>query len=133
LGRTRETYQLVHAETGQIIARRVTRAGTAWERVKGLIGRHTLAEDEGLWLSPCNGIHTFGVAFPIDVVVLDKAGQILRVAAALPPRRVLLPVHRGYSVVELAAGAAERAGLGVGDMVRLDVAASPEGLNNKLR
>jgi uncharacterized protein len=123
----------VHAETGRVIAGRVTKAGSPWERVKGLIGRRTLAEDEGLWLSPCNGIHTFGVAFPIDVVVLDKAGQILRIAASVAPNRVVLPVRCGHSVVEVAAGKAERAGLCVGDMVRLDVAASPEGLNNKLR
>jgi len=39
-------------------------------RNKGLLGRNSLASGEGLWIVPCEAIHTFGMRFPIDLVYL---------------------------------------------------------------
>ena len=103
---------------------RVVQARSFRERLLGLMGRPKMDVDEGLWLIPCNGIHTFGMRFPIDVIVLDKGNQILRTEEAVRPNRVLMPVRGGHSVVELTAGAVKTAGLLVGDRLLFEEAGS---------
>lgn len=96
--------QLRLAETGQVVAERLETADTAWKRVVGLIGRKTMPPGTGLWLEPCNGIHTLLMRFPIDVLVLDRAGTVLRVVPHLRPWRYCGPIRGARIVVELPAG-----------------------------
>ena len=42
----------------------------------GLLGRSELAEGEGLWIQPCNSIHTWFMRFPIDAIFFDKTGKV---------------------------------------------------------
>lgn len=82
-------------------------------RLRGLIGRPPLAEDEALLVRPCGSVHTLGMRYPIDVVYLDGAGLVLRVQAALPPRR-FSACRRAAAVLELRASRAAALGLHVG-------------------
>ena len=87
--------------------------------MKGLLGRRALSQDEGLLLEPASTIHTWFMRFPIDVVFLDRELRVLRVAESVRPWR--FAAKRGAkSVLELAAGAAGRAGLRVGDVLRAE-------------
>ena len=47
------------------------------KRFLGLMGRETLAKDEGLLLKPCSSIHTFFMKFTIDVIYLGKGNIVL--------------------------------------------------------
>lgn len=97
---------------------RAINANSYFLRLRGLLGRE-LNEDEGLILTPCASIHTFGMAYEIDAVYLDKTGVVLRVDKALR-RGKAWPGQRGArSVLELRAGDAERKGIHEGD--RLEV------------
>jgi len=87
-------------------------------RRRGLLGRESLAEGEGLVIAPSQGVHTFGMRFPIDVVGVGRHGEVLKVRARVPPRRIVLSLS-AFAIVELPAGAAERAGLSIGDVLRL--------------
>jgi uncharacterized membrane protein (UPF0127 family) len=60
----------------------------------------------GVWLAPCDAIHTCGMRFDIDVFFLDHAGRVLRVVAALRPWRIAL-CPRAASAVEFEAGVVE--------------------------
>src|SRR5689334_10216770 len=120
---TRTLVQLIDVERGTVVAERVERAAGIWGRTAGLVGRRALAEGEGLWIDPCNGVHTFGMRFAIDVIVLDRDRRVMHLERNLAPNRVLLPKRGGHSVVELAAGAIEAAGVRVGD--RLSFRAIP--------
>jgi uncharacterized membrane protein (UPF0127 family) len=84
------------------------------ERTVGLLGREGLADDEGLWIAPCNSIHTWFMRFAIDVVFLDREDRVLRVAACVPPFRMRLHRH-ACSVVELPAGRAATVGIVAGE------------------
>ena len=85
-----------------------------WPRLRGLLGRPALAAEEGLLLSPCGQVHTFGMRYALDVVYLDRGERVVKCVAGLRPNRVS-GSWRGWQVLELAAGGLKRTGLRVGD------------------
>jgi len=85
-------------------------------RLVGLIGRRTLAPGVGLWLKPCDAVHTAGLRFAIDVVFVDAAGRVKRIDERVRPWR-LRACLGAHSVVELAAGEARRLGFEVGHAI----------------
>lgn len=97
---------------GQAVAR-ARKAASAIERARGLLGRPSPPAGSGLLIEPCAGIHTWAMAYPIDAVFVDGRGEVLRVAAHLPPWRFArCPGAR--AVFECAAGEARRLGLRAG-------------------
>jgi len=92
-------------------------------RMKGLLGRKSLAGDEGILIRPAPSIHTLFMRFPIDVAFLSRKGEVLKIAEHVRPWRARSCRH-SYAVLELAAGEAGRRGLAVGDRIE---AAEPEG------
>ena len=89
-------------------------AESARERMVGLLGREGLADDDALWIVPCNSIHTWFMRFALDVVFLDPEGRVLRVAACVPPFRMRLQ-REARSVIELPAGRAAAVGIVPGE------------------
>jgi len=73
------------------------------QRLFGVHGFGTLAENQGLWIFPCRAVHTLGLAQVLDVVFLDAGDRPLRVCAGLAPNRSAW-CWRAISVVELPAG-----------------------------
>lgn len=110
-------------DTGAVIATRVAVASTDAERAVGLLGRRALGDDEGLWIAPCRGVHTWFMRFPIDLVALDAEGVVVDRVSALGPWRIRLPRRRTMGVLELAVGALDRSGTRTGDRVVLERAA----------
>jgi uncharacterized membrane protein (UPF0127 family) len=92
------------------------------ERALGLLGRQALAPDEGLLLEGARSIHTIGMRFPIEAVLLDRRCCVVRVVR-MRPRRVLLPRPRVRHILEVAAGEAPPTGLALS---RGPSAAAPE-------
>jgi uncharacterized membrane protein (UPF0127 family) len=88
---------------GTVLATRMEVADTSPKRNKGLLGRNRLATGEGLWILPCDAVHTIGMRFPIDLIYLDRKNQIKKLLSDVPPWRLsaCLPAH---SVLELPAG-----------------------------
>ncbi len=70
-------------------------------RRKGLLGRDGLAAGEGLWIVPCESVHTFGMTFSIDLVYLDRDKRVKKVRSGVPPWRVSACLFAN-SVLELA-------------------------------
>lgn len=86
------------------VAVRVLKADTPASRSQGLLGRESLAADEGLWIVPCPMIHTFFMKFPIDVLFLDADLTVRRVIEDLRPWRLSPWVLSARSVLELQGG-----------------------------
>jgi len=101
---------------GNEIATRVDIALTSADRSIGLLGRDSIAPEEGtMWEIPgirkkltgyWNAIHMVGMKFPIAVIWVDKNGRIVRSVIAEPPTwRNLLGWHSSSSpaayVIEL--------------------------------
>lgn len=91
---------------GIVLAQRIERADSFISRLKGLLGRAELPAGAGLMISHCTSVHTLGMAFPIDVLHLDKHGRVKRVIRNMVPGRIGPWVPGGAAVLELPAGAA---------------------------
>jgi hypothetical protein len=126
--------------TGARLASDVRTASSVWTRFRGLMGRRALSEGEGLWLPGDTSIHMLFMRIPIDAVFLapaDAAGaspnsanawRVISIRPRLPPwSGVVWYVRAARGCLELEAGAAERAGLLVGDVVRFESAADTTG------
>lgn len=113
------TYKSVVRPTdGTLVCARTRVAMNWWERLRGLLARPPLETGEGLWLAPCNGVHTVGMTYAIDVVFVSRAHHILAIAT-LPPLRFRGGPRGSRAVLELPAGDAGRLGLIVGERVAL--------------
>src|SRR6185436_21073050 len=73
------------------------------ERARGLLDRDHLDGWTALVLPRCRSVHTVGMRFAIDVVVLDHRWRPIRVTT-LPPHRILPPRPRGRHMIEVARG-----------------------------
>lgn len=61
---------------------------SSWfERLVGLLGTGPSALP--VVLMRCGSIHTYGMAYPIDVALVGRRGEVLASERALPPGRVL--------------------------------------------
>ena len=69
---------------------RITEAKTFFQRARGLIGRKSLAADEGLLIPHCNCIHTLFMRFPIDATFFDRKGEIVKVFRDIKPWRLFV-------------------------------------------
>lgn len=91
-------------DNGEVLATRVSWAGTSEERRRGLLGRDHLGVDEGIYIVPCQWIHMFGMKFAIDVAFLDARGRVLVVHHSLAPNRLSRIALRAEGALELASG-----------------------------
>jgi uncharacterized protein len=97
-------------------------ADTSAKRRTGLLKKERLDPGEGLWITPCESVHTFFMKFAIDLVYLDRKKRVRKVRHAVPPWRIsgCLAAH---SVLELPAGAAAASGTQPGDQLAFDTLA----------
>ena len=101
---------------GTVVCARCALATSPLTRMRGLLGRSSLAHDEGMLFRPAGSIHMFFMRFAIDAVFCDRDLVVIDVERDLKPWRTAS--RRGAKVViELASGAA--AGVGPGDHLSL--------------
>src|SRR5437660_12615220 len=85
------------------LAFRVNIADSIAGRLIGLLGRRSLKPGSGVWIVPANAIHTIGMMFSFDVVIIDKNFNVVSVEEFVKPVRIILPTLRAESIVELLA------------------------------
>jgi uncharacterized membrane protein (UPF0127 family) len=86
-----------------VLASRLEVADNSEKRRKGLLGRKGLSNGEGLWIQPCESIHTFGMQFSIDLIYLDRKHKIKKLLSSVPPWRISTCLA-AHSVLELPSG-----------------------------
>jgi uncharacterized protein len=107
--RTRTTY----LATELLIAR------THWSRFRGLMATDAarFRRGQGLWITPCHGVHTFAMRFPVDVVYLDPERIVVHIEEELKPWRVGAIRVLATSVLELPVGTVRDTQTALGDQV----------------
>lgn len=100
-------------EAGVVLLQRVRLARSFWQRTRGLLGCKALGMEEGLWLERCNAVHMFGMRISLDIVFLNREGEILRCVHSLKPWRKA-HCRDASSTLEVAVGTVRRLELDVG-------------------
>lgn len=93
-------------------------ADTSSKRRTGLLKHAGLARGQGIWIVPCEAVHTFGMKFSIDVLFLNKKRKVLKIREDMGRRRIALCL-RAHSVLELPAGTIAATGTQPGDELEL--------------
>ena len=117
--------QVHNLRTRGTVASCVEVADRGRARTRGLLGRQALGEDEGLWIVPCEAVHTFGMRFAIDLVFVDRRNVVRKVRSSVSPWR-LSGCLRAHSVLELAAGTLQRTPIRPGDTLLFSPASASE-------
>lgn len=94
----------------------VKEARSYWDKTKGLLGSIT---PHPLLLRTRWGIHTFGMRYPIDVVLLDSSNKIVALKPHLQPNRIFLWNPKYQTVVELPSGVIGKNKLSIGKQIKL--------------
>ncbi|HUY82415.1 MAG TPA: DUF192 domain-containing protein [Acidobacteriaceae bacterium] len=89
-------------------------ADTSATRQKGLLGRSGLLQGGGLWIVPCESVHTFFMKFPIDLVYIDRNKIVKKVCRNVRPWR-LSACLSAHSILELPVGAIDHSQTAPGD------------------
>lgn len=92
--------KVVNLNTGEVILQELITADTFMKRFFGLMGRKELKRGRGLKIEPCNGIHTFNMKFPIDVVFLSENHKVMKLIFDMKPGRVSGVVKGAKYVLE---------------------------------
>jgi len=88
---------------GSSLGDSIDTADTSAQRRIGLLKHARLEKGTGLWIVPCESIHTFFMKFAIDVVYLDKKRRVRKAVRAVAPWRLSLCLM-AHSVLELPPG-----------------------------
>ena len=100
------------------LADRADVADTSEKRRQGLLKHTGLEIGEGLWIVPCEAVHTFFMKFAIDVIFLNRKRQVVKIRGNMGLWRMSGSL-RAHSVLELRAGSCERTGTLKGDQLEL--------------
>ncbi len=79
-------------------------ADTFYTRLVGLLRDKNLEYGDGLWIKPCNSIHSIGMKFIFDAIFLDKDLKVVHLVRDMKPWRISKMVFAAHSVLELPAG-----------------------------
>ena len=94
-------------------------AENPWTRLVGLLRDKMLAQGDGLWIVPCNSIHSFAMRFVFDAIFLDKQLRVVHLKSEMKPWRTSALIFSAHSVLELPPGTIHRTGTQPGDQFEM--------------
>jgi uncharacterized membrane protein (UPF0127 family) len=113
----RRRLAVLKKDDGTVVCARCELADRPLARMKGLLGRDSLAPDQGMLFRPAGSIHMFFMRFPVDALFCDRELRVIDIERGLAPWKTA--GRKGAKVViELAESAA--AGLEPGDQLVLE-------------
>lgn len=111
--------RVINASRQSILAIRAKVAESAHEARVGLLDRNALELGEGFIISPCAGIHTRGMHFPIDVLFVGRRSRVvLGSVTNLAPGQTTGMFSHDCMVIELPAGTVNETGTQAGDLLQ---------------
>jgi uncharacterized protein len=119
-----KTIRFLNERNGSVVCENCDVADNMWTRGKGLLGRASLGENEGIWLAPGSSIHMFFMKFSIDVIFLTKDDVIADIVENIAPGKMYVAKPKAgkpFGALEVAAGTVARTRTQIGDqLVRQD-------------
>ena len=95
-------------------------ADNFYRRLVGLLNdKQPLEFGGGMWIVPCNSIHSLGMRFTFDAVFLDKNLRVVHLVREMKPWRISKMVFSAHSVLELPAGLISQTATELGDQFEM--------------
>jgi uncharacterized membrane protein (UPF0127 family) len=98
----------------KIISTNVIEAKNLKDKTLGLIPK---SKNQGFFIKTRFGIHTFFMKFPIDILVLEKKGEVMKTKENLKPFRIFVWNPKYNHIVEVPSGRLKKSQTKVGDKV----------------
>lgn len=112
--------QALNKSKNRILLEEATVATTFWARLKGLLGKTELKENEGLIIYPCNSVHTVGMKFSIDVIFVNEEDRVCKIIPDMK-KTSFSPIVKGSRyVIEVESGFAKKYKVEVDDEILLE-------------
>jgi len=111
----KKTLRAVNRTRGTVVGECIRLADSGLTRMVGLLGERALPPGDGLLIVPSQGVHTLGMLFAIDIVVLDGEWNVIAIRRELRPFRLTRVFWKAAAVLELPAGTVESCSTFVGD------------------
>lgn len=108
--------KLTNLRNKKVLAKNLYFAKLWHEKAQGLIGKQP---NEPIYFKTRLGIHTFGVRFPIDVVICDLDFVVKRIFENVAPGRMIFWNPVWNNVFELPAGSAQPGNIRLGDKLEM--------------
>src|SRR5262249_16610793 len=102
------------------LAFRVKVADSVVGRLVGLLGRRSLQPDSGVWIVPANAVHTIGMLFTFDLILIDKNFKVVGLRELVLPFKITKPNFKAESVLELPAHTIFRSRTQIGDQLLIE-------------
>jgi uncharacterized protein len=100
-------------------------ADNFYTRLVGLLRDKTLEHGDGLWIVPCNSIHSIGMRFVFDAIFLDKNLRVVHLVREMKPWQISKMVLSAHGVLELPAGLISQTATELGDQFEMRTENSP--------
>jgi uncharacterized protein len=121
------TLRAMNRTRGTLVGESIRVADSGLTRIIGLLGERTLPSGDGLLIVPSQGVHTLGMLFAIDIVVLDGDWNVIATRRELRPFRMTRVFWKAAAVLELPPGVVESSRTVKGDILEFDRAETVAG------
>lgn len=110
----------VNTTRGTVLGECIRVADTGLSRIIGLLGERKLSPGDGLLIVPSQGVHTWGMMFPIDIVVLDDDWNVMAMRRRMRQFRMTRIFWKAAAVLELPSGILDSTATAIGDALTFD-------------
>lgn len=107
---------IINRTRSVVLSENVKEAKTYQEKKLGLLGSDGRT---GLYIQTRWGIHTFGMKFPIDVLILDEKNRVVKYKRNLKPNRVFFWNPRYSRVIEIPTSLIQEGTIEIGDKISI--------------
>lgn len=107
--------QVTNMTRGTVLGGDVQLADELWNRARGFLFRPEPGPGEGMLLSPCQGVHMFGMRFALDIVFIDEEGRVVGLYPNLRAWRWTSIHPMAMHALELPVGTIDRSRTRLGD------------------
>jgi hypothetical protein len=109
--------KLINLTENKIISENIIIARKIKDRITGLLKEK---KPRTLYLETRWGIHTFGMRFSIDCIILSKNWEVSVIKENLLPWRMFIWNPKYFRVLELPSETVRNLGIKMGDKIRLE-------------
>lgn len=111
--------RLIRTEDNKCLVSNASRTTNFLERMRGLLFKPPLKDNEALLIMSCNSIHMIGMSYAIDAIFLDKNWVVLKCVEELQPWQLSVCIDASL-VVELPKKKIQQMAIKKGQLLKWD-------------